>query len=113
MTTVKLAARSRSVLKPMQFPIRMWGADFIRMGIMSNYQPGDYIKVEFKNDETGEGEWMWVRVESFDDESQIVFGQLDSVPVLDHGEKLKVGSKLAVSYSNIRQHKKASEFTEH
>jgi hypothetical protein len=83
------------------------------MGIMSNYQPGDYIKVEFRNDGTAESEWMWVRVESCDDANQIVFGQLDSVPVLDYGEKVKLGSQLAVSYSNIREHKKASEFTKH
>jgi len=78
---------------------------------MSNYQTGDYVKAEFKNDETGESEWMWVRVESCDDANQVVFGQLDSVPVLDYGEKLKLGSQLAVSYGNIREHKKASEFS--
>jgi hypothetical protein len=79
--------------------------------VMANYEPGDYVKVEFKGDETGESEWMWVRVDSCDDGNQILFGQLDNEPVLDHGEKLKRGSQLAVSYSNIRQHKKASEFT--
>lgn len=26
---------------------------------MPLYQPGDYIKVEFKDDGTGESEWMW------------------------------------------------------
>jgi hypothetical protein len=45
----------------------MWGVNFIRMGIMSNYQTGDYVKAEFRNDQTGESEWMWVRVESCDD----------------------------------------------
>jgi hypothetical protein len=39
-----------------------------------------------------------------------VFGELDSVPVLDYGQKLKLGSQLAVSYDNIREHKKASAF---
>lgn len=87
-------------------------AELIRMDAMANYEPGDYVKVEFKDDETGESEWMWVRVESRDDANQIVFGQLDSVPVLNSGQKLKLGSQLAVSYSNIREHKKASEFTE-
>ena len=29
---------------------------------MSRYRPGDVVKVEFKDDETGESEWMWVRV---------------------------------------------------
>jgi hypothetical protein len=81
--------------------------------MMATYEPGDFVKAEFKDDETGESEWMWVRVESCDDANQIVFGELDSAPVLDHGEKLKLGSRLAVSYNNIRQHKKASEFTKH
>jgi hypothetical protein len=31
---------------------------------MAKYVPGDYVKAEFKNDENGESEWMWVKVES-------------------------------------------------
>jgi len=76
---------------------------------MSIYEPGDYVKVDFKDDQTGESEWMWVRVESADDAKRIVFGSLDSQPVLDHGGKLKLGTQLAVSYGNVLQHKKASE----
>jgi hypothetical protein len=79
---------------------------------MANYEPGDYVKAEFKDDKTAESEWMWVRVDYCDETKRIVFGQLDSQPVLDHGEKLKVGSQIAVSYENIRQHKKASEFSQ-
>jgi len=85
----------------------------IRMDAMANYERGDYVKAEFRDDETGESEWMWVRVESCDDASEVVFGHLDSVPVLDYGRKLKLGSQLAVSYGNIREHKKASDFTKH
>jgi hypothetical protein len=55
----------------------MWDAGFIRMDTMANYQPGDYIKAEFKNDETGESEWMWVRVDSCDDANRRVFGRLE------------------------------------
>lgn len=76
---------------------------------MSVYEPGDYIKVDFKDDQSGESEWMWVRVESADDAKRIVFGSLDSQPVLDHSGKLKLGTQLAVSYDNVLQHKKASE----
>jgi hypothetical protein len=79
---------------------------------MASYEPGDYIKAEFKDDMTGESEWMWLRVDYCDEAERIVFGQLDSQPVLDHGEKLKLGSQIAVSYKNIRQHKKASEFSQ-
>jgi hypothetical protein len=70
-----------------------------------------YIKVEFKDDSTGENEWMWVKVERCDDNAGMVFGALDSQPVLDHGQKLKVGSQLAISFNNIREHKKPTELT--
>jgi hypothetical protein len=88
----------------------MWGAGFIRMDAMANYQSGDYIKVEFKDDSTSEAEWMWVRVDSCDEANRIVLGRLDSVPVLDYGKKLKLGSQLAVSFDNIREHKKPLKF---
>ncbi len=73
-------------------------------------RPGDYIKVEFQDDETGERELMWLCIESCDQEREIVFGRLDSVPVLNHGGKVKLGSELAVSYKNIRAHKTPAEF---
>jgi hypothetical protein len=47
---------------------------------MSTYNRGDYVKVEFRDDTTGVGEWMWVRVSRCDDERQIVIGTLDSEP---------------------------------
>jgi hypothetical protein len=34
---------------------------------MAKYESGDYVKAEFKDDKTGESEWMWVRVDSCDD----------------------------------------------
>ena len=77
---------------------------------MAMYNRGDYIKAEFRNDQTGESEWMWVRIVSCDDEKKIVFGELDSMPALDYEGKLRLGSQLAVSYDNIREHKRAAEF---
>jgi hypothetical protein len=77
---------------------------------MAIYNRGDYIKAEFRNDQTGESEWMWVRIDSCDDEKQVVFGELDSVPALDYEGKLGLGSQLAVSYDNIREYRKAAEF---
>jgi hypothetical protein len=35
-------------------------------------------------------------------------GQRDSVPIRDHGGKLKLGSQLAVSFKNIREHNSGS-----
>lgn len=70
--------------------------------VVSAYKPGDYIKVEFADNTTDIGEWMWVRVERCDDEKQIVFGILDSEPLNDYGNKLKLGSEIAVGFAQIR-----------
>lgn len=78
---------------------------------MPRFEVGDYIKVEFKDEGTGESEWMWVIVEGSDELNRLVFGRLDSQPVLDYGDKLKLGSQLAVSYDKIREHRKPTEFT--
>jgi hypothetical protein len=40
---------------------------------VTKYEPADYVKAEFRNEESGETEWMWVRVDSYDDTIQIVF----------------------------------------
>jgi hypothetical protein len=74
------------------------------------YQEGDYIKVEFPDESTGVGEWMWVRVHHCDDERQLVFGALDSVPVNDHAKKLNLGTELAISFAQIREHRKPTDF---
>jgi len=76
---------------------------------MPAYEAGDYIKAEFRDERTSESEWMWVRVDSCDDATRLVFGRLDSVPVLGHGKKLKLGSEVAISFENIREHRKSSE----
>lgn len=60
---------------------------------MSTYQPGDYVKVEFRDDSTGESEWMWVKAEHADDEEEVVFGQLDNEPIVNKG--LHRGMELA------------------
>jgi hypothetical protein len=75
------------------------------------YEQGDYIKVEFPDETTGIGEWMWVRVLRCDEEKKLVFGTLDNEPVNDYGGKIELGSELAVAYSQIREHKKPTEFT--
>jgi hypothetical protein len=74
------------------------------------YEKGDYIKVEFPDETTGIGEWMWVRVHRCDDTQKIVFGSLDNAPVNDTSGKLKLGTELAISFSQIREHKKPSDF---
>jgi len=80
---------------------------------MPPYLPGDYVKVEFPDEATGVGEWMWVRVSRSDDQQQLLFGTLDSEPLNDYGDRISLGSELTVSYSQIREHRKRTEFTKH
>jgi hypothetical protein len=80
---------------------------------MPTYEHGDYVKVEFSDNVTGIGEWMWVRVHRCDDEKQLVFGTLDNEPLKDYQRKIELGSEVAISYSQIREHRKPTEFTKH
>jgi hypothetical protein len=72
------------------------------------YSPGDYIKAEFRDDRSGETEWMWVCVEANDPERRVVFGTLDNEPVAS--SDLRLGMHLAVSYDNIREHRTPASF---
>jgi len=75
---------------------------------MPRFQPGDYVKAEFKDDGTGESEWMWVQVGSCDDGEGVLFGRLDNEPLLD--KNLHMGDEIAVSYEKVVEHRKASDF---
>lgn len=78
---------------------------------MATYEQGDYVKVEFAGDAGKPSEWMWVRVHHCDDQKKVIFGTLDNEPVNDYDNKIELGSELAVSYSQIREHRKPTEFT--
>lgn len=75
---------------------------------MSMYEAGDYVKVEFKDERSGQSEWMWVRVQDADDTARLVLGQLDNDPIVNRD--LRLGMDLAVSYDNIREHMKSPAF---
>jgi hypothetical protein len=77
---------------------------------MSMFEQGDYVKVEFKDERTGESEWMWVRVDRVDDARRILFGKLDNEPIVN--TDLRRGMELAVSYDNVREHMKPSSFNQ-
>jgi uncharacterized protein YegJ (DUF2314 family) len=68
------------------------------------YKRGDHVKVESADENSIESEWMWLRVDHSDDENKLVFGSLDSKPVIN--TNLKVGQRLAVSYDKIRDHRR-------
>ena len=77
---------------------------------MAQYDRGDYVKVEFEAETPGlPGEWMWVRVHRCDEERQLLFGTLDNEPVVNP-EDLHLGEELAISYTQIREHRKPWEF---
>jgi uncharacterized protein YegJ (DUF2314 family) len=72
------------------------------------YALGDYLKVEFRDEQSGESEWMWVRVQSDDPARRVVFGTLDTEPIVM--TDLRLGIELAVSYDNIRDHRTPASF---
>jgi hypothetical protein len=59
--------------------------------------------VEFTDETTGHGEWMWPRVVRCDDEKPVVYGRLDDEPLNGYGGKLGLGSELAVRFSQVRE----------
>jgi uncharacterized protein YegJ (DUF2314 family) len=73
---------------------------------MGKYEKGDHVKIEIRNEASGESEWMWLAVESSDDQEELVFGKLDSQPMVATG--MRLGQELAVSYDNIRDHRRFS-----
>lgn len=77
---------------------------------MSKYEHGDYVKIEFPDEATGVGEYMWVRVQRCDEDKKLIFGTLDNEPLNNYDNRISRGSELAVNYSQIRDHKKPTEF---
>ena len=69
------------------------------------------MKVEFPDEATGIGEWMWMIVDHTDDKKRLVFGTLDNEPLNEYGGKVNFGSQLAVSYDKIRAHRKRGDLT--
>lgn len=71
---------------------------------MGKYSKGDHVKIEVVNEQSGESEWMWLLVECCDDHRRLVFGQLDSEPIVV--TDMRLGQELAVSYDNVRGHRR-------
>ena len=88
-----------------------WDKMKVTMDTVPTYKAGDHVKVEFPDEVTGVSEWMWVRVEACDDSRKLVFGTLDNEPLNDYHGEIDLGSRLAITYAQIREHRKATEFT--
>jgi hypothetical protein len=68
-----------------------------------NYRVGDHVKFEVRDEKTGASEWMWLKVERVDEAARVVFGRLDSRPLI-FDKTMRLGQELAVSFDNIRDH---------
>ena len=77
---------------------------------MGPYAAGDYVKVEFRDERSGQSEWMWVKVRDSDDRERLVFGTLDSEPIVNMD--LRLGMELAVKYENVKEHMRAEAFNQ-
>jgi len=77
---------------------------------MGRFASGDYVKVEFKDETSGESEWMWVQVRESNDEERVLFGKLDNEPIVN--TELRLGMEIAVSYDLVREHMKDSSFNQ-
>ena len=72
--------------------------------MMGNYKRGDFVKIEVRDEGNGPSEWLWLLVDHSDDEQRLVFGKLDNEPIV--GTDMRLGQELAVSYDNIRDHRR-------
>ena len=61
------------------------------------FAAGDYIKFEIKDEQSGQSEWMWLRVDRCDQSKRLIFGWLDNEPVLFAAD-LKLGQHMAVGF---------------
>jgi hypothetical protein len=73
---------------------------------MATYNYGDFMKIDFPNDTVEVSEWLWARVIGCDDEQQLVYCILDNEPLDDHDDRIGLGSRLVVSFLQIREHRK-------
>jgi hypothetical protein len=53
---------------------------------MMEFILGDYINFEFGDDQTGEPGWLWLRVDYYDNLKKLIFGWLNSEPVVFNNE---------------------------
>jgi hypothetical protein len=79
----------------------------IESGQMGKYQNGDHVKFEVVDEHSGESEWMWLLVATSDDEQELVFGKLDSQPIV--ATDMRLGQELAVSYAKVRDHRRFAD----
>ena len=55
------------------FGIATNGGTMIESNLMSKYRSGNHVKFEVVNEHSSESEWMWLLVETSDDEQELAF----------------------------------------
>jgi DNA-directed RNA polymerase sigma subunit (sigma70/sigma32) len=71
---------------------------------MGKYPKGDHVKIEVRDEQSRESEWLWMLVDRSDDRQRLVFGKLDNEPIVN--TDMYLGQELAVSYDKVREHRK-------
>jgi len=67
---------------------------------MAKYNHGDCVKFECAETDAGYCEWLWMIVDFCNDDTSVIFGRLDSVPIVI--TQLRLGQGIAVSFENVR-----------
>ena len=70
---------------------------------MPKYNPGDHVKIEVTDQQSGETEWMWLLVDTCNEDTRMIFGKLDNIPVVN--TDMSLGQDLAVSFDKVRDHR--------
>ena len=72
---------------------------------MGKYRKGDHVKIEIGDTASGAfAEWVWMVVDSSNDDERIVFGRLDNEPIAT--SDIELGQQLAVSYDKVKDHRR-------
>ena len=74
---------------------------------MPKYQKGDYLRVELLSGVAGSSMSIWMYVDHCDDRHAIVFGTIDTEPSEWLGNSLRSGTKVAVEYRQVREHRQS------
>jgi hypothetical protein len=79
----------------------------LRTNAIPKYQKGDYLRVELFSGVAGSSMSIWMYVDHCDDKHAIVFGTIDTEPSEWLGNSLKSGTKVAVEYRQVREHRQS------
>ena len=71
------------------------------------FQKGDYLRVELLSGVAGSSMSIWMYVDHCDDKHAIVFGTIDTEPSKWLGNSLRSGTKVAVEYRQVREHRQS------